>query len=109
MLSIVVICGTSRGTARLHRAAELAQRLGARPLSDDITQLARRARIALGRPGEAAQAQAVPGRAGQAQVTKPVRLGLIALELQVLWLIQAGRRNRTNARERLFYVTPASV
>ncbi len=109
MLSIVVICGTSRGTARLHRAAELAQRLGARPLSDDITQLARRARIALGRPGEAAQAQAVPGRAGQAQVTKPERLGLTARELQVLRLITAGRSNREIASELFISVKTASV
>ena len=33
---------------RLRRAATLAQRLGARPLSEDIALLARRARIPLG-------------------------------------------------------------
>ena len=37
------------GAARLRRAAALAQRLGARPLSDDIALLARRARISLDR------------------------------------------------------------
>ena len=40
------------GASRLRRAAELAQRLGARPLSDDIALLARRARISLGRPDD---------------------------------------------------------
>ena len=45
------------GTTRLRRAAELAQRLGARPLSDDIALLARRARITLDQPGDAADAQ----------------------------------------------------
>src|SRR5258708_36964260 len=109
MLWTVVICGPSRGAARLHRAADLARRLGARPLSDDITQLARRARIALGRPGEAAQAQAGPGRAGQAQVTKPERLGLTARELQLLRLITAGRSNREIASELFISVQPASV
>ena len=37
------------GATRLRRAAELAQQLGARPLGDDITLLARRARIPLAR------------------------------------------------------------
>ena len=36
------------GTTRLRRAAGLAQQLGARPLSEDIALLARRARITLG-------------------------------------------------------------
>jgi hypothetical protein len=39
----------------------LAQRLDAGALSDDIALIARRARITLGQPGEAAEAQAVPG------------------------------------------------
>ena len=39
------------GATRLRRAAELAQRLGVRPLSDDIALLARRARISL-RPAD---------------------------------------------------------
>jgi DNA-binding NarL/FixJ family response regulator len=97
------------GATPLRRAAELAQRLGARPLSDDIVQLARRARIALGQPGEAAEAQAVPGRAGQARVTEPERLGLTTRELEVLRLVAAGRSNREIASELFIAVKTASV
>ena len=97
------------GATRLRRAAELAQRLGARPLSDDIARLARRARITLGRPGEAAEARAVPGRAGQAQVTEPERLGLTTRELEVLRLVAAGRSNREIASELFISIKTASV
>src|SRR5262249_8529675 len=40
------------GAPRLRRAAEMAQRLGARPLAGDIALLARRARIPLGPAGD---------------------------------------------------------
>jgi hypothetical protein len=50
------------GGAQLRRAAGLAQRLVARPLSDDIALLARRARIPLSQPGDAADARAAPAR-----------------------------------------------
>ena len=99
----------ANGTTRLRQAAELAQRLGARPLSDDIAVLARRARIMLGQPGEGANAQAAPGRAGHAQIPEPVRLGLTPRELDVLRLVAAGRSNRGIADELFISVKTAGV
>ena len=61
------------GTIRLRRAAELAQRVGALPLSDDIALLARRARIMLNHPGDAADAQGAPGESARAR--SPSRTG----------------------------------
>ena len=77
---------------RLHRAAPLADRLGARPLSDEIASLARRARIALA--------------AGTAE---PGRLGLTDREFEVLRLVAAGRSNRQIAAELFISVKTASV
>ena len=94
------------GTARLRRAAELAQRVGARPLSDDIALLARRARITLGQPGDSAGTQAV---AGQTQASEPDRMGLTARELDVLRLVAAGRSNREIAGELFISIKTASV
>jgi DNA-binding CsgD family transcriptional regulator len=97
------------GTTRLRRAAGLAQRLGARPLSEDIALLARRARITLGHPGEDPDAQDTPGRAGTAQIPELERLGLTARELEVLGLIAAGHSNREIADELFISVKTASV
>jgi DNA-binding NarL/FixJ family response regulator len=82
--------------AQLRRAAELAHRLGARPLSDDIALLARRARIALGEHGDQAP-------------TGPERLGLTAREFEVLRLVAAGRSNREIATELFISAKTASV
>jgi ATP/maltotriose-dependent transcriptional regulator MalT len=97
------------GATRLHRAAALAQRLGARPLGDDITLLARRARISLGSPGDDAGAQAAPGGTGHTQVPEPERLGLTTRELEVLRLVAAGRSNREIAGELFISAKTASV
>jgi ATP/maltotriose-dependent transcriptional regulator MalT len=85
-------------TSRLRRAAALAQRLGARPLSDDITLLARRARILLS-----------PDDDGHAPAPEPDRLGLTAREFEVLRLVAAGRSNREIAAELFISAKTASV
>jgi DNA-binding CsgD family transcriptional regulator len=92
------------GTARLRRAATLAQRVGAQPLSDDIALLARRARITLDQPGDAADAMA-----SQARISEPDRMGLTVRELDVLRLVAAGRSNREIADELFISVKTASV
>ena len=97
------------GAARLRRAAGLAQRLGAGPLSRDVALLARRARITLGRPGETGDARAVPGRPAQPGEPEPARLGLTARELEVLRLVAAGRSNREIAGELFISIKTASV
>ena len=97
------------GITRLRRAAALAQRLGARPLSDDLALLARRARISLDNPGDDADAQAAPGRAAHTQIPEPERPALTARELEVLRLVAAGRSNREIASELFISVKTASV
>src|SRR6516165_6805723 len=88
------------GAIRLRRAATLALQLGARPLSDDVAQLARRARISLELPGHDIDAQANP---------EPERLGLTAREFEVLRLVAAGRSNRDIAGELFISAKTASV
>ena len=97
------------GAIRLRRAAALTQRLGVRPLSDDIALLARRARISLDAPGDDADAQAAPGRAGHTEIAEPERLGLTAREFEVLRLVAAGRSNREIASELFISAKTASV
>jgi ATP/maltotriose-dependent transcriptional regulator MalT len=80
---------------RLPQAAELAARLGARPLQQEITRLARRARIDL------------PHAAGQARPVAP--FGLTARELEVLRLVAAGRSNQQIAAELFISPKTASV
>jgi ATP/maltotriose-dependent transcriptional regulator MalT len=86
------------GATRMRRAAEMAQRLGARPLAGDIALLARRARIQLGPAGD-----------GDTPAPEPERLGLTARELEVLRLVAAGRSNREIAGELFISAKTASV
>ena len=83
---------------RLGRAADLADRLGARPLLGQIGSLARRARVDLpSRPGQRVQPEgAAP-------------FGLTERELEVLRLVAAGRSNRDIAAELFISPKTASV
>jgi DNA-binding CsgD family transcriptional regulator/tetratricopeptide (TPR) repeat protein len=78
---------------RLRRAAELASQLRARPLAQQASQLARRARVEI--------IGASPGAA--------TPFGLTARELEVLRLVAAGRGNREIAAELFISPKTASV
>jgi DNA-binding CsgD family transcriptional regulator/tetratricopeptide (TPR) repeat protein len=93
------------GTAALRRAADLARRLGAGPLGEDIALLARRARISIGEPDGAGDRPP----SGRAEDAGPERLGLTAREFEVLRLVAAGRSNREIASELFISAKTASV
>ncbi len=87
--------------AQVRRAAEIADRLGARRLREQAEWLARRARLTLA--GDPAAQAADPGEQARHQY------GLTARELEVLRLVAIGRSNRDIAAELFISAKTASV
>ena len=91
-------------TTVLGRAAAITGRLGARPLDSEIRALARRARLDLAPPADAAAAAPAAGAP-----TPVEQLGLTPREVEVLALVAAGRSNRQIAQALFISPKTASV
>ncbi|MFD5752430.1 AAA family ATPase [Streptomyces sp. NPDC127033] len=116
-------CDRAEAAAVLDLAHAVAGRLGARPLAEEITLLATRARITLGagpttgagrRPGGASErlrarrGGGASGDGGLDTAADPVReLGLTRREQDVLRLVSAGHSNRRIAEE--LYISPKTA
>jgi ATP/maltotriose-dependent transcriptional regulator MalT len=87
--------------AQVRRVAEIAGRLGARPLREQAEWLARRARLTLA--GDPAAPAADPSERARHQY------GLTARELEVLRLLATGRSNRDIAADLFISAKTASV
>ncbi|MFF3750872.1 AAA family ATPase [Streptomyces sp. NPDC002018] len=95
--------GRAEAAGLLAQAHTTALRLGARPLAEDITRVAGRARLGL--PGAAGGAVE---RAAPRPVPDPARsLGLTPREQDVLRLVAAGHSNRRIAEE--LYISPKTA
>ncbi|MFE7437888.1 AAA family ATPase, partial [Streptomyces tendae] len=93
----------ARATELLRLARTVADHLGARPLSDAVAVLGRRARLTLGRAAEPAPGSVSPP-------ADPVEaLGLTGRERDVLRLVSDGRTNRQIAEELFISPKTASV
>ena len=82
---------------RLRQAADLADALGARPLGEQISSLAGRARIGI----------AASSMHSKASDESPVLPGLTGRELEVLRLVAAGCNNRDIAAQ--LFISPKTV
>lgn len=95
--------GTSRrpeAVAALRRADQLGRQLAAQPVLDQVTALARTARVSLADPVTPSAASAQPERAGGGSLPMAVPgVGLTAREREVLAHIVAGRTYGEIARE----------
>jgi DNA-binding CsgD family transcriptional regulator/tetratricopeptide (TPR) repeat protein len=89
-------------TTVLGRAAAITGRLGARPLDSEIRALARRARLDLTPPADAAAAAPAAGAP-----TPVEQLGLTPREVEVLALVAAGRSNRQIAQA--LFISPKTA
>ncbi|MFA3876944.1 AAA family ATPase [Streptomyces sp. MMCC 100] len=93
----------ARATELLRLARTVADHLGARPLSDAVARLGRRARLTLGRATEPAPGSAPP------PADPADALGLTGRERDVLRLVSEGRTNRQIAEELFISPKTASV
>ncbi|MGX1027931.1 DNA-binding CsgD family transcriptional regulator/tetratricopeptide (TPR) repeat protein [Streptomyces ambofaciens] len=93
----------ARATELLRLARTVADHLGARPLSEAVAELGRRARLTLGRAAE-------PDAASVSPPADPAEaLGLTGRERDVLRLVSEGRTNRQIAEELFISPKTASV